>query len=184
MRTILFYLLLAGYFTLKGRFMFRVLGDSFLLLALGALPSASIYAQGNRGNLLKLTDTDKILLNLSTLERSVNEQNADWFLAHFSPSYSDTNRTKYSQIKSIIQDFLAKVSPNRKVPLFYIDNPKVTIHRDLAGVTCKILINGKQIGRREPLFLKSEDRITFRKEGGRWKIIRAGSLLKLLQERK
>ncbi len=154
----------------------------FRLLALCPLLLAFVYAQGNRGNLLKLSDTDKILLNLSTLERSVNERNADWFLAHFSINYDDTNRTKFSQIKSIIQDFLTDVTSNEKFPLFYIDNPKVTIYRNTAGVSLKFFINRKEIRKREPLFLKSEERITFRKEGGWWKIIKVENLLKILKK--
>ncbi len=154
--------------------------SKFLVLSFSLL--TLIYAQGNRGNPLNLTETDKILLNLSTLERSVNERNGEWFLAHFSPNYFDTNKTKYSLIKTIIQDFLSKANPNKKLPLFYIDNPKVTIYRNTAGVTLKIIINGRQIGRRESLLIKSEDRIIFRKESGKWKITSTTNLLKWLQE--
>jgi hypothetical protein len=156
--------------------------SKFLVLSLSLL--ALVAAQGNRGNSLNLTETDKILLNLSTLERSVNEKNGDWFVAHFSPIYYDTNKTNFSQVKTIFHDFLANVIPNEKVPLFYIDNPKVTIYHNFAGVTLKILINGKQIDKRKPLFLKSEDRIVFRKEGGRWKIIRTENLLNLIRTRR
>ncbi len=155
--------------------------SKFLALSFSFL--TIIHAQGNRGNSLNLTETDKILLNLSTLERSVNDQNADWFIAHFSPSYYDTNRTTFSQVKTIIQNFFAKVSPNEKFPQFYTDNPKVTIFRNTAGVTLKFLVTGRQIGRHEPLFFKSEDRIIFRKENGWWKIINVKNLLQLLQER-
>lgn len=152
------------------------------LLALSLSIISIATSQGNRGNSLYLTDTDKILLNLSTLERSINERNGEWFTAHFSPSYNDTNKTNFTQLKHIIQNFIANVSPNGKVPLFIIDNPKVIVYRNFAGVTLKILVNGWQIQKREPLFMKSEDRIIFRKEGGWWKIVSTKKLLKLLKK--
>jgi len=162
--------------------MFRLLAVSFLLLALGVLPLAPVYAQGSQGNPLNLTETDKILLNLSTLERSINEQNVDWFLAHFSPSYYDTNKIRFSQLKTIIQDFLVKISPDENFPLFYIDNPKVAFYGPIAGVSLKYLISVKQVGKSKFLSLKLDDRIIFKKERSRWRIVSTGNLGRILEE--